>query len=328
MSLHKNEPWFVLHSACIPVKGKESSLIYDIEKQELYPISNDHYELLHLCKQFSIPQLKEELGLTDGTVIEDFLAHFIEQHLGFYTNNPQSFPDLDLVWKVPSKITNAIIQLDGKSSFDVEGLILQLQNLGCNAVQLRLEENFELEQIEQYLEAFDGTRIKLIDLMLPYHSKLEQARLFEWMKKYKRLGLLRLYAAPKDDFWKVDTTVILLVEKDIRTNTQEILTQDRMTVNPYVFMEAQHHNVGLNKKVCIDKEGNIKNYLSHEKIWGNITTDSLVSIVLKDSFQEKWLISNDKIEICCDCAFRYCCVNNSDVERKDGKYYKLTPCKH
>ena len=196
MALDKKERWFKLHSSCIPVQGKDDSLIYDIEKQQLYPISNDHYELLQLCKEYSIPQLKEVLSSIEENVIDGFLEHFVEQHLGFYTNSPQSFPDLDLTWKSPSRISNAIIVLDEKSPFNLEPIVVQLEDLGCDAVQLRLEAGFKLEEIEHNLKVFDDTRIRLIDLILPDKIVPDRSILFEWMKNYRRLGLVRLYAAP------------------------------------------------------------------------------------------------------------------------------------
>lgn len=328
MNISTKQIWFKLHSSCIPVKGKESSLIYDIEKEQLYPISNDHYELLSLCKTHSLLEMEQVLLETSREDIETFLGHFIEQALGFYTERPQSFPDLDLEWRSPSVITNGIIQVDKTSKFDFEGLIDQFHDLGCDAIQLRFEDNFALPVVEQFMLAFEETRIKLIDLMLPYSQDINKQALLELLDKYKRVGLLRVYGALEDGVWEDDKgkARILLQKKDIRIDTTELINQDRFVVNSYVFMEAQEHNTGLNRKVCVDAKGNIKNYLSHAKSWGNIQQITLKSIVNTKDFQEKWLLSNDKIEQCQDCQFRYACINNSDVIAENGVYRKLTYC--
>lgn len=328
MHINRKETWFKFHSSCIPIQGKDSSLIYDIEKEKLYPISKDHHELLSLCKTHSLSALEEVLLDISREDIETFLGHFIEQSLGFYTNTPQAFPDLDLEWKAPSVITNGIIQVDKTSKFDFKKLIDQFHDLGCDAIQLRLEDNFDLSTIEQFMIAFEGTRIKLIDLMMPYHESLDKQALFELFGQSQRVGLWRIYAAPEDRIWE-DTdgaSKILLQTKDIRIETIEIINQDRFTVNSYVFMEAQQHNTGLNRKVCIDAKGNIKNYINHVVNWGNVEKDTLRAIVTTNDFQEKWFISNDKIERCCDCQFRYCCISNSDIEVDKDTYRKLEYC--
>jgi SPASM domain peptide maturase of grasp-with-spasm system len=328
MHTSQKEQWFKLHSSCIPVKGKESSLIYDIEKQELYPISNDHYELLSLCNKYSISQLKNRWSDLSAKDIDTFLEHFITNHLGFYTTAPQSFPDLELEWKSPVVISNAIIQVNAKSTFDLKELIHQLHDLGCDAIQLRLEDDFKVEALTEMMAAFEGTRIRFIDLMLPYHLMLTKQVLVDLMLAYKRIGILRLYNALEDGVWQTEENqgAILLYTKDIRIDSIEIIEKGRFTTNPYVFMEAQQHNVGLNRKVCIDATGAIKNYINHTKDWGNIEEETLKSIVLTSAFQAKWFVANDQIEKCRECSFRYCCISNVDLEKREGLYYKLADC--
>ncbi len=328
MDINKKETWFKLHSSCIPVKGKDSSLIYDIEKEQLYPISGDHYELLRLCKTNSLSEIERILLEVSEEELKNFLEQFIEESLGFYTSHPESFPELDLEWMAPAVITNGIIQLNATSQFDFENLVEQFQNLGCDAIQVRLEADFEWSTIEKLMLAFETTRIKLVDWIMPYRPSLDKEVLLELMGRYKRVGLLRIYGSPKNDCWesKDGKVTILLLQKDIRLDPSEIITPDRLTVNSYVFMEAQRHNVGLNRKVCVDAEGNIKNYLSHAKSWGNITEVTLKEVVNRPDFQEKWFVTNDKIERCCECSFRYCCVSNSDVEFQQGSYRKVEYC--
>jgi len=42
--------------------------------------------------------------------------------------------------------------------------------------------------------------------------------------------------------------------------------------------------------------------------------------------QEKRFISNDIIEKCKDCQYRYMCLSNSDIEEKAGKFHKINSC--
>jgi radical SAM protein with 4Fe4S-binding SPASM domain len=93
-----------------------------------------------------------------------------------------------------------------------------------------------------------------------------------------------------------------------------------------MFAEAQKHNIGLNRKVCIDYAGNIKNYLSHRKIFGNVRKDLIKEIIEKPDFREKWFYSNDQLEVCKDCQYRYACLSNSDIKSCNNRYYKVDMC--
>ena len=90
--------------------------------------------------------------------------------------------------------------------------------------------------------------------------------------------------------------------------------------------EANNFNLALNRKICVDSNGRIKNYIGHERIFGNIEINSLRSIVELEDFQYIWNVNNDMIEVCKDCQFRYICPDNSNILIKDNKFYKLQTC--
>jgi len=97
-------------------------------------------------------------------------------------------------------------------------------------------------------------------------------------------------------------------------------------LNILSFTEAQQHNIGLNRKVCIDAQGNIKNYVSHQKSFGHIDHTDLKSLITTQEFQEKWHISNDQIHQCQDCQYRYVCLSNTDLEKKEDIWHKKNYC--
>ncbi len=59
----------------------------------------------------------------------------------------------------------------------------------------------------------------------------------------------------------------------------------------------------------------------------NINFDKLSDILALKEFKQLWAINNDKIEKCKDCQFRYMCLSNSNIERKNDKYFKTDKCK-
>ena len=48
---------------------------------------------------------------------------FIENELGFYTDDPDSFPDINFAWESPYLLTNSIVELDYFTTFNFENVI-------------------------------------------------------------------------------------------------------------------------------------------------------------------------------------------------------------
>lgn len=82
----------------------------------------------------------------------------------------------------------------------------------------------------------------------------------------------------------------------------------------------------MNQYCSINEHGEVKNYLTHKKTFGDAKNDCIESIINSEEFQRQWNISNDKIEKCKECQFRYICSNQSEVVLKKGKYFKIDNC--
>ncbi|EJL72734.1 hypothetical protein PMI13_01881, partial [Chryseobacterium populi] len=87
------------------------------------------------------------------------------------------------------------------------------------------------------------------------------------------------------------------------------------------------YHVALNRKVCIDNEGNFRNFLAHESIYGNFKNKNITTLINDNDFTRKWFINNDSIDICRDCQFRYICFDNSDIEFTGTSWRKINQCK-
>ena len=114
--------------------------------------------------------------------------------------------------------------------------------------------------------------------------------------------------------------------KDMKAITKNKVALNRFVSNLRIFVESQKHNVGLNQYCSVNKFGEIKNHLSHKGNFGNVNTDSIEDVISSTRFQKQWNISNDRIEKCKECQFRYICSNQSEVVIKKGKYYKVDNC--
>ncbi len=75
------------------------------------------------------------------------------------------------------------------------------------------------------------------------------------------------------------------------------------------YTESINHNTCLNRKVGIDKDGNIKNCPSMNESYGNISEVSIEESITHPDFKKYWNIKKDLITICMDCEFRHVCMD-------------------
>ena len=322
--------WFSLFASCVIVEGKAGSLIYDVERMEFYDLSNDFVELLKMAEHHDIDAIKAQYGHEQDELIDGFFTQFVESEIGFFTTEPERFPKINFTWESPCFITNAIMELDASSDFNFEDVVNQLSDLGCKAVQLRFLHEAADDELCYILSLFDGSRIQQVDVLMPYCGNAKHGLLYDLAGKHPRVNRFLLYAAAKDEIVSHDQDaldkVIVCLAKDLRTDATEVINPNRFTTNIEMFSEARSHNLALNRKVCISRSGEIRNYIGHRQSFGNVKTDALRSVVSEAAFREKWYITNDAIEVCRDCQYRYACINNSDIATADGKYFKTDRC--
>ncbi len=103
-----------------------------------------------------------------------------------------------------------------------------------------------------------------------------------------------------------------------------------MNTNMLRYAEAKKHNLYYHKKAYIKSNGTVYNAPFSEEIHGNIFKQSILSIIKTVSFQKHWNITKDLIKVCCDCQYRYACVDGRIPQKsKSAKtYYFNNECKY
>lgn len=326
--MDKENIWFKLFASCIVVKGNKESLIYDLERHASYPISNEYANILNEIQQSELNRFKAKSKYSSNE-IDNFIGIFIDEELAFLTDSPKHFTNLDLVWESPHLITNAIIQLDDNSTYSMEDIVKQLNNIGCQAIQLRIESKASIRKLEYYVSLFDNSGVRYIELLISRNQKISRSSFFKLISAYPRVGSIKIYNSKEDlvvkDKDKFYNNKLFYLSKSL-DQIKEKAIQENFRYNITIFSEAQNYNIGLNRKVAITNDGYIKNFLSHKITFGNINEVKIKDIVSKENFQKFWYVSNDVIEKCKDCQYRYCCPSNTEIKIKNERYYKTESC--
>jgi len=187
-----------------------------------------------------------------------------------------------------------------------------------------------LLQLKEILNGFKQSSIKCYFIYIKFDINYNINELNVLLQETKQIAKITIHSIPKEnieDIVDVNNTGIKYTTKRIKSRAIERPSLQGMVLNVTSYSEAKKFNLGLNRKVSIDSEGNIKNHLTHEKSYGKIRINYLDRIVGQKSFQAKWFIGHDKIEICKVCQYRYMCVDNTDIKKINKKYTKIFKCK-
>jgi SPASM domain peptide maturase of grasp-with-spasm system len=132
-------------------------------------------------------------------------------------------------------------------------------------------------------------------------------------ERFLRLNNIIVHSAPFSDFKEEPNGKLTRIIVTTQTLTSEqhcgLVLPDYFVVNLPMFTEAQHFNTCLNRKLSVDKQGNIKNCPAMPESFGNVANTRLATALQNDTFKEKWRITKDDIAVCKDCEFRYICTD-------------------
>ncbi|MCW3162568.1 grasp-with-spasm system SPASM domain peptide maturase [Chryseobacterium oryctis] len=325
--------FFNLYANCLPVKGGEESIIVDLQNNEYINIPNLLGEVLKKTSIYTVNEIKNFFNndLNDG--IDHYFKYLNTIDYGFFLDNPENFPELNLDWYSPLRVNNAILEINENCNYNYISVIKELGSLGCSSIQIRIGKSNVADIISEIINVIRMSRIRSVEILLP--ETLFDISFVNYMEDIEnRISLFVVHSAAdenlikesykKSKFYKQKK--LLFTSKIVNSATTDIISKENFIINMDFFCEAQKYNVALNRKVCIDNEGNFKNFLAHRNTFGNFNSKSITELIEDSDFTKKWFINNNSIDICKDCQFRYICFDNSDIEFNGSSWRKLSQC--
>jgi hypothetical protein len=292
------------------VKGFNRSCIYDLPRKKYDFVPNDVISKI-IGLEDKHKEIIETLLDEDEKSWLDFL---IENEYCFYLPEffIDCFPKIDFTWKCPSKITNAIIDIeDINSSIDFKNF----EDLNCKHIIIRFLNIQNTDFILNFLlERLKELTFKSVDVIIEKNADITK-------KQYNALK-------------KEIVNEIKLVSSLIVSNKKSIKKVKKFRPNFIVeintFSESQKHNLYFNRKLHIDSNGFTKNGVEHPHKFASIyQTESIEKVINSTGFQKLWKINKDRIDVCKDCEFRYMCIDNRiPTKRKDGTFFNETECSY
>ncbi|MDL2144867.1 MULTISPECIES: grasp-with-spasm system SPASM domain peptide maturase [Flavobacterium] len=323
---------FVLFADCIPVKGISRSIICDTKNNNFYFIPNGLYDILEAYNGKTIEEIKKDFKYQYDEIINDYFDFLIDNKLVFFSSNPDLFPKMSTRWDSPSLITNIIIDYDD-ILHNFYALVPQFETLKCSYIQLRFYKNISLAYIKSTAEILkkEKSRIVSIDFILPYYESFDFDEVNKILLENRRIHSIIIFNSPYNKSYNAlrqKMGYLTLVKRNVINEKHcGIINKEYFYSNIKLFSESQHYNTCLNKKLSIDKEGNIKNCPSMSLSFGNIKDTMLEKALNHENFKKYWNITKDQIAVCKDCEFRHICTDcRAYIEEPNDMYSKPLKC--
>lgn len=319
-----------MHANCLVVKGHTRSTINDLYRYRYKLIPNLLTEILEECRQKPYHEVLEDY-IDEKEGIEKYIGLLVADDWGMFTGTPGKFPAIREHWDSPSVITNAIIDYTSASTYDICDVIAQLNDMGCEALQLRVYDQVPEALIAGVYNFLAGTSIQHIEFLLKYEAHYPP--LMETLhRQLSRVQRVRFHSAPFDREEEIRTEVSFYATHSYTTTAVTdssccgFVHTDYFTVNLPFWMEGLQYNNCLNRKIGIDVHGNIKNCPSAAQQFGNIAGTKL-SEALTDDFKKIWSVNKDHISECNICEFRRICPDCRVFTVQPGdRYSKPSKC--
>lgn len=288
--------YFRLFSSCIPIKGKNKSLIYDLQRNDVYEISNNFCEVIPIIESNKIEDIQNE-----NPILVNFLKKLVNDEIGFFCDDPTQFPKLSNKWEIPNIIRNSIIEISAESHHDFEKVFSDLNKLLCRNILLLFRYAPTEKIIKEILEEATRENITYIEIWAQNFIKTKKIT-----GEFKNLRKIVFINSKKKREKKENSCIIKYsAYKSFEELCEKTPLKYYATTNFY--NESLKFNSCLNRKLSIDKNRKIKNCPFLNFNFGDYNENNILKIVNSEEFQKLWYINKDKINECKECQYRYIC---------------------
>ena len=303
----------VRFSNIVFIKGINRSAIYDLQRETLNLIPNDLYDFVFDNEFLTYEQIVEKYDGENLKIIDGYLNFLKSKEYVFWSSYPELFPKLSEQWFDPFSINNAII--DVSKNLELKLVLEAIDKIGSKNVEFRMFDSDDIEnQIESIINYFNRKKsiCSFIGFVFPFKSDMIFDTLYSFLENNPRIGYYLITSSPHKKFYsplRGKTGYVFMSDETLSEQSCGLISLKGFAINIKMYTESQHHNTCLNRKISIDKDGNIKNCPSMPQSFGNIKDTTLEQALNHPDFKKYWNVNKDMIAVCKDCEFRHICTD-------------------
>ena len=289
-----------LFNNVIIVHGSSRDLLFDMLTEKYYFIPKSMTCYLNSNNVF------ENKNITKDIIFE-YEKFIKENNLGYKLirrNSSNYFLNkMSKTYDFPSIVTNFVLHFDYCKNISVRAL----SSFGVYALVIIVDKMINTSVIDLFISSVQNSSIATVELIVFDDEYIDIESLFSLFKKYPII--VKIICHAKNE--KTEITPFGRIFKTTNKSIELCSKIDRMGLfaSKILFCESQKYNTCLNRKLCIDKDGYIKNCPSMEHHYGHISNTKIEDVVNLPEFQKWWHIKKDDIDVCKDCEFRHMCTD-------------------
>ncbi|MDR2836503.1 MAG: hypothetical protein LBV69_10010, partial [Bacteroidales bacterium] len=268
--MNKLDKYILIFSCCIFEHGWGKSLILDLQRNKIYRVPND-LKIIFESKNKKISELLYEYEEDDKETILEYIDFLIKKEIIFLLDTLEElsyFEKINLEWDSPNQITNAIVEISESNDQFLENIVSELENLNCIAIVIIFHKSILINELENFLYFLNETKINNLHILVKYNNSFDDVELVKLREKYLRLSEIVLFSATSTRELNESQCRIKFIQEKMESCFCKPFKD--FCINLPFFTESQQHNTCLNRKICIDVEGNIKNCPNMQENYGNI----------------------------------------------------------
>lgn len=303
--------YFNLFSDILITKGINRILISDLQRNNSELQSLELYNIIEEFKSHAIEEVLAFYDEESQEIVQEYLNFLLEKEYGFITEKDwdKNFAPLAPEFREASKISNIFME---RADLLLSPQLLQsIANLGIKHLVIYCDAALPLTSFVDLESSFSNSCVESIEIFSHYHPEVDQDFIKALHEKSARIYSLIFYNCENPPVEPSDIFKFNLVFSDqsLRLNSCGKVDFKYFDTNLMKVLEALNHNSCLNKKIGIDKDGNIKNCPAMPQRFGNINDIALEDAIKHEEFKAYWNLTKNDILVCRDCEFRNVCTD-------------------
>jgi SPASM domain peptide maturase of grasp-with-spasm system len=302
-----------MFSCCFLVKGYNRALIVDTQRKKYYAIPNALADFLQQVNGHSLREwAKGNIDKEDLPILDEYVDFLISNEMIFFCSSAleyERFPPMSTDWHYPAHISNAVVEI--KTQQGIIKFNHFQKSFFIPYVQFIIRGSIDsLEELEGYIKLMHYRHMKGIQVLFDNAQDFAEQELIQLCNKYPFIETLDAFNSKYDKTLRsLKTFIVFTTQKEYSNTCCGAIGAKHFNPLLQHYTEAQQYNTCLNRKIAIDKDGNIGNCLSLKDRYGHIATTSIDDVVFSKDFQKYWRLKKDDISVCKDCEFRYICTD-------------------
>lgn len=325
MDIDKSK-YLILLSHCVFINGYCRSIISDLQRSSFNTIPKNLSRLVKLHKGRKLDSIYSVYENHNKKILGGYFEYLINNEYVFlseHKNDSKRFTSISSEFTNYNNLDNIVIE------FNVyKELLYNIENI--ENIEIRYTCNIDMDQLLQLLCSLENKEIRCLNIIIPYNKSISSINFENLFIKYQFLGNITLYNSELDkteEYLHGLSTVKYVTFTYTNVHLCGSCDPSFFTPNQPHYIESQKHNTCLNRKICIDADGEIRNCPAMKKSYGNIKDTTLKEAMEKPGFKDLWFICKDQIDVCKDCEFRHMCTDcRAFIKDPDNIYSQPAKC--